>query len=385
MHPTGNLFVAMAMAFGLITTFVHATELTSLALKWLNSTRNTSMKSTRRIYPMFLFALLVLALGTGGVRAAGSGAAVPAQATEMLQGVHRIVFLGDSITQGGDYVTDFECWLLAHHLQVEVLNLGLASETAADLSPAENSAHLKQFGFGRPFISERLARVLAATKPDLLFACYGMNDGSSLPPDASGTKRFAEAMTRLRETSIQAGVKRVVLCTPPVQDAKGEAREKFHDENLSCYTAWLLSKRADGWDVVDLHTPMRAALDAGRALDPTFEFAKDGVHPGRKGHWLMAREILAQAFGAKLDDVGSAEELFPAHGAEIRKLVHDRMEVLFNSWMAQIGHKRPGVAGAPGAKPGLPLTEAQARAADIAKQIQAQLTGGNLDRGEMIR
>ena len=158
------------------------------------------------------------------------------------------------------------------------------SETAADLSPAENLAHLKQFGFGRPFIaSERLARVLAATKPDLLFACYGMNDGSSLPPDASGTKRFAEAMTRLRETSIQAGVKRVVLCTPPVQDAKGEAREKFHDENLSCYTAWLLSKRADGWDVVDLHIPMRAALDAGRALDPTFEFAKDGVHPGPQG------------------------------------------------------------------------------------------------------
>jgi hypothetical protein len=165
-------------------------------------------------------------------------------------------------------------------------------------------------------------------------------------------------------------VKRVVICTPPVQDAKGDAKQKFHDENLARFPAWLLSKRADGWDVVDIHTPMRRALDAGRAKDPAFQFAKDGVHPNREGHWLMAREILTQDFGAKLDSVASAENLFPAQGEEIRKLVRERMGILFNAWMTQIGHKRPGVAGAPGAKPGLPLAEAHARAADIGKQIQ---------------
>ena len=334
------------------------------------------MKSTRRI---FLFQTLVLALfslGNFSVLAAEGGATVPAKATELLRGVHRIVFLGDSITQGGDYVTDVECWLLAHGIQVEVLNLGLGSETASDLTPEENAGHLKAHGFGRPFVSERLARALAATKPDLLFACYGMNDGGSLPPDETGTKRFADAVTHLRETALKAGVKRVVICTPPVEDAKGNATKKFHDENLTRYTTWLLTKRADGWNVVDIHTPMRFALDAGRAKNPAFEFAKDGVHPGREGHWLMAREILTQTFGAKLDGVASAEELFPARGAEIRKLVHDRMVLLFNSWMTQIGHQRPGVAGGPGAKPGLPLAEANAKAADLAKQIQAQLTGG---------
>jgi len=311
------------------------------------------------------------------VLAAEVSAAVPPQAAEMLRGVHRIVFLGDSITQGGDYVTDVECWLLAHGIQVEVLNLGLGSETASDLTPEENAGHLKAHGFGRPFVSERLARALAATKPDLLFACYGMNDGGSLPPDESGTKRFADAVTHLRETALKSGVKRVVICSPPVEDAKGNALKNFHDENLTRYTTWLLTKRADGWDVVDIHTPMRQALDAGRAKDPAFQFAKDGVHPGREGHWLMAREILTHAFGAKLDGVTAADNLFPAHGAEIRKLVHDRMVVLFNSWMTQIGHKRPGVAGGPGAKPGLPLAESQAKAADLAKQIQMLLNGEN--------
>ena len=100
------------------------------------------------------------------------------------------------------------------------------------------------------------------------------------------------------------------------------------------------------------------------------------MHPGREGHWLMAREILTHTFGAKLDNLTAAENLFPAHGAEIRKLVHDRMVLLFNSWMTQIGHKRPGVAGGPGAKPGLPLAESKTKAADLANQIQMLVNGG---------
>ena len=321
-----------------------------------------------------LAALLALAVVPWlNLSARAADAAAPAPAAAWLQGVHRIVFLGDSITQGGDYVTDCECWLLAHGFQVEVLNLGLASETASDLTPAENAGHLKKYGFGRPFVSERLDRALAATKPDLLFACYGMNDGGSLPPDAAGTQRFADAITQLREAALKAGVKRVVICTPPVQDAKGNAALKYHDENLARYTAWLLAQRADGWDVVDIHTPMRQALDAGRAKDPAFLFSKDGVHPGREGHWLMAREILTQAFGANLTGVTSAEALFPAHGAEIRPLVNQRMKLRFDEWMTQIGHQRPGVAGGPGAKPGLPPAQADAKAAELSQRL-AKLT-----------
>jgi hypothetical protein len=114
-----------------------------------------------------------------------------------------------------------------------------------------------------------------------------------------------------------------------------------------------LSKRADGWDVVDIHTPMRAALDEGRSRDPKFMFAKDGVHPGREGHWLMAREILEQFFGANLNGVASAEDLFATNSSEQRKLVTQRMKTNFNIWMTRIGHQRPGVAGGPSAKPGL--------------------------------
>ena len=72
-----------------------------------------------------------------------------------LRHLNRIVFLGDSITQGGDYVTDFECWLISQNINVEVIGLGLSSETASDLTIKENAPHKTAHGFGRPEVSER--------------------------------------------------------------------------------------------------------------------------------------------------------------------------------------------------------------------------------------
>ena len=286
-----------------------------------------------------------------------------------LREVHRIVFLGDSITQAGDYVTDFDCWLISRGLNIEVLNLGLGSETAADLIEAENAGHKASFGFGRPALSERLDRVLAETKPDILVACYGMNDGGSLPPGETGDQRFAAAITHLRDAALKAGVRRVVLCTPPVYDAKGNASQDTHDENLARYSAWLMSKKAEGWDVVDIHGPMRKVLDERRSREPSFALAGDGVHPGREGHWIMATSILAQFLGASLDGVPSAEQLFQANGKEIRRLAQERMTTLFGAWMTKIGHTRPGVVGAPGTTPGPSVPDANSKAAEIGRQI----------------
>lgn len=312
-----------------------------------------------------LLALSLLAL---------SAKAVEPATTVKLKDVKRIVFLGDSITQGGDYVTDFECWLLANGIKIETLNLGLASETASDLTAEENNQHLKTYGFGRPMVSERLDRAILATKPDLLFICYGMNDGSSLPANDQGDSRFAAAINHLRELGLKSGVKHLVFCTPPVRDDKGDAALKFHDENLTRYSKWLLTKRAAGWDVVDFHGPMRKALDEGRAKNPAFSLSSDGVHPDRQGHWIMARELLTQFLGAKLNGATSAETLFSSHGSEIRNQVHQRMGVLFNAWMSTIGHTRPGVPGGPGTKPDSSIAQATESAAAITKQIEALIT-----------
>jgi lysophospholipase L1-like esterase len=314
------------------------------------------------------FLIILAAAGLGPGLAAGLHAAP--DVLPQLRDVKRIVFLGDSITQGGDYVADIECWLVSKGQEVEALNLGLGSETASDLTAQENSGHLKQHGFGRPFVSERLARVLAATKPDLVFACYGMNDAGSLPAGETGTKRYGEA-------ALKAGAREVVFSTPPIRECKADEWDRnTHDQDLGLYSEWLLARKAQGWSVVDIHGPMRRALDAARTSQPAFAFSKDGVHPGREGHWVMASCILGQYFGAKLEGVASAEALFPAHGAEIRTLVVRRMKLRFDAWMASIGHTRPGVPGGPGARPAPSVEEATAKAADLTRQIQALVRQG---------
>lgn len=86
-----------------------------------------------------------------------------------LDGVQRIVFLGDSITQAGDYVTDIECWLLSQGHQIEVLDVGLASETATDLLPEENAPHLKNSGFHVPVLAPDSIAPLRPRNPTYLW------------------------------------------------------------------------------------------------------------------------------------------------------------------------------------------------------------------------
>jgi lysophospholipase L1-like esterase len=267
-----------------------------------------------------------------------------------LQGIGKVVFLGDSITQAGDYIVDVQCWLFSRGIGNHFINVGLGSETATDLTPEENAGHVQAYRFARPAVGERFARALNLTKPDLLFLCYGMNDAGALPADDAGFGRFTAAVTRLRDDAIKGGVRKVVLCTPPVHDHKGDAAKAYHDASLARYSAWLLSKRAEGWQVVDFHTPMRKALDEGRAADPAFALAADGTHPGREGHWIMAKQLLQDFFGAEAITAGSAEDLFASHGAEIRAQVRELTDLRFNYWMARIGHRRPGVIGGPDQK-----------------------------------
>src|SRR5579864_7103756 len=53
-----------------------------------------------------------------------------------LQGVHRIIFLGDSITYAGGYVDDVEAYYVTRFpdRRFEFINMGLSSETVSGLS-----------------------------------------------------------------------------------------------------------------------------------------------------------------------------------------------------------------------------------------------------------
>lgn len=190
------------------------------------------------------------------------------RAEEFLPGVRRIVFLGDSITHAGHYVDNFEAWLLTRFPDraFEIINVGLPSETVSGLSE-EGHAGGK---FPRPDLHERLERVLAQIKPDLVFACYGMNDGIYQPFSEERFARYQDGIRRLRE-KVAAADAQIVHLTPFVFDpvpikgrtapAGAEKQDQpfeGYDDVLDRYTAWLLARRAEGWRVIRPPHPARA-------------------------------------------------------------------------------------------------------------------------------
>jgi lysophospholipase L1-like esterase len=290
------------------------------------------------------------------LQSAGSG-----DALAKLQTIHRIVFLGDSITYSGKYVEFIEAyfatWFPAR--RIEFLNLGLPSETVSGLSEDDHA----DGKFPRPDLRERLARVLEKTKPDLVITCYGMNDGIYLPFNEERFQKFKDGIVSLRERVTAAGAKIIHVTPPTFDEVKGG--HSGYGNTLDRYSDWLLAQRASGWDVVDLHGLMNRYLAGHRRRDPNFFLARDGVHCNDTGHWIMAKQILLH-LGAKdvttTDDVQGMLAVHP-RGTEILKLVQDKQRMMKDAWLTDTGHKRPGM------NQGLPLAEAKAKATELETHI----------------
>ncbi len=298
-------------------------------------------------------------LVTGGFAASSQAA----EANPMLDGVRRVVVLGDSITYSGAYVEFIETYFVSRFpdREVEFINVGLPSETVSGLSEDGHAGGQ----FPRPDLHERLDRVLAQLKPDLAIACYGMNDGIYLPFEEGRFAKYREGIEWMRNKCLAAGAK-VLLVTPPTFDeAKGG--HPGYGNTLDRYAEWMIGKRADGWAVVDLHGPMNRYLAEQRLKNPTFFLAGDGVHCGEMGHWIFAKQILLSLGASDLGNVNIPEEMLTgqANGDALLKLIQQRQRMMKDAWLTATGHQRPGM------NKGLPLVDAKAKAAGLDRQIRA--------------
>ncbi len=294
-----------------------------------------------------------------------------AHADDFLAGKKRILFLGDSITYSGGYVDAFEVFLAVKHpdREVTVIDCGLPSETLSGLSEAGHAGGK----FPRPDLHERLDRALAIAKPDLVFACYGMNCGIYLPLDETRFTAYRAGIEKLRAKVNAAGAD-IVHLTPPVFDAlpiksrvktadtvkDGDMFEGY-DGVLARYSAWLVEQgKKENWRVIDTHTAMADAIASARKTNPAFTFAGDGVHCNDKGHAVLAAALIKGLGGSFDPDVSN-------HG-KLSGLIRQRRTILSNAYLTAIGHKRPGMAK------GLPLEEANAKAAELTAQIRTAAT-----------
>lgn len=273
-----------------------------------------------------------------------------AQSAEALAG-KRVLVLGDSITQGGTYVSFMDYFLQKSRpeLRFELYPLGLSSETLSGLSETGHAGGK----FPRPCLFERLGRALEKVKPEVVFACYGINDGIYQPLEEKRFQAFQEGVNRLLDQCQAAGVKQVFLATPPIYDYAAKPGEMDYDAVMTAYAAWEMQLKRPGLTVIDLHTAMRKARDARAEI-----FSRDRIHPGDDGHLLMARTILAGAGVATPEVTAKAAMADPLYQAvdQLRKLRAAK-------WMPHVGYTREKVV-APA-----PLGDAEAQVAKLQAKV----------------
>jgi lysophospholipase L1-like esterase len=286
----------------------------------------------------------------------------------------RIVFLGDSNTFAGGFVSVVESQLIASGVdqRPEIINLGLSSETCSGLTEPSHP-------FPRPNVHERLGRALEKLKPDVVVACYGMNDGIYYPLDNDRFATYQAGVNLLIETVHAAGAK-LVLMTPPPYDAlpmrekgkllpAGAAEYSWNDvyENyddvMKTYADWIVKQLDRVEMVIDLHTPVTEHLKAERATNPKFVMSGDGVHVDDEGHRVIG-EAIVKAWGI------TPKKLDPT----LLKLVRQRQQLMRDAWLSEIGHQRPGIAA------GLPIEEAITKASAIDRQIHSHTSATGIAR-----
>ena len=272
-----------------------------------------------------------------------------------IQSGDRVLFIGDSITQDGRYVDLIQgyLWTKYSDRKITIINAGLSSETVSGITEPIHP-------FPRPNVLDRIDRILQLAKPDLVFVCYGMNDGIYHPVDDRIREAYRFGLEQVLSKIDSVGAKAYLL-SPPVFDvnapsiqknlANAKADEPFgyrkpyemYDMTLVSLTNIMQSYETDprvaGY--IDVHASTHDFLMEAKQADPNFVYG-DGVHPPLEGHAAMARgvlfglgepmEAIEQVFGHYFDVrfPGVTKKEIPAgeQAAELREMLFKRGKAL---------------------------------------------------------
>ena len=221
---------------------------------------------------------LSLAAAAAALVAGSAGADDPAG----LKKGDRVVFLGDSITQGGvgpkGYVTMIKTTLAEKQkdLGIEVIGAGISGNKVPD-------------------IQKRLDKDVLAKKPSVVVVYIGINDvwhGENDPKRGTSKENFEAGLRDVIGRVKEAGGK-VVLCTPTVIGEKKAGGNKL-DAQLDEYAGISRKVAADtGSRLCDLR---KAFVDHLAANNPDDKekgvLTSDRVHLNEAGNKLVADTIL---------------------------------------------------------------------------------------------
>jgi lysophospholipase L1-like esterase len=284
----------------------------------------------------------------------------------------RILFLGDSITQAGHYVGFLEYALRKQNPEqgFDFYSLGLNSETASGLSENDHP-------FPRPCVHSRLDSALDKIKPDVVFVCYGMNDGIYHPLNEKILDAYQQGILGLVEKCQDMNAQ-VIVITPPAFQAyaiRDDLREanavgfsyrapyKDYQKTLEAFSKWLRMAMSQDVICVSLNSSMMNYINDQRKENESFCFSKDGIHPSLEGHLFMA-QITLDSLGINSSFL-SQENLIAIKKDPLYKLVEKRRQVRARGWLKYVGYDRGKVFKTDS------VQETESRASDLLEKIDA--------------
>ncbi len=179
---------------------------------------------------------------------------------DILKGARRILFYGDSLTDGSSY-PDYVINTLNREFPVagfEIINAGICGNTAADLV-------------------RRLQTDVMALHPDLVIISVGQNDLSQ----KRKIEDFRADISSLVETLQNAGIRVMLVLPSPRGDPESDKR--FLDYLTVLRDASAHYKAP----IADAHTLFIEWAKTGREV-----LHEDGIHHGPDGFECMARAVL---------------------------------------------------------------------------------------------
>ena len=289
---------------------------------------------------------------------------------EILNG--RLLFLGDSITQDGGYVSIIEYELFKNYpkAKIDLISIGLSSETVSGLTEPVHP-------YPRPNLHERLERALEKLKPQTVVACYGMNDGIYYPQSAERFQAYKDGIKKL-VAAVKNANAQIIILTPPIFESYAIPQkvvelnaELFgyatpyvgYNDVLSDYSNWLMSIQEKNVRVINLNKPMFEYVQQMWKTEPNFTLTHDGVHPQLIGHALMA-QLFLDGTGVPLAELDPQEYAEQLKTSALYKLVHQRRQMRSIAWLLDVGFNKPGNYE------GLPVDEAEIKAGEMAEQIR---------------
>ncbi len=212
----------------------------------------------------------------------------PAESNFALRSDDRVVFLGDTLTEGEfdsrsqtnrpTYAAYVETFVRVRypHLKTAFLNAGWVSDTA-------------QKG------ASRLKRDVLALNPTVVVVCYGLFDAQQKAYDKELHDRYREEMTKIVKQLLDAKC-RVWLITAPSVDEHRNARLKKAEYN-SVLARYAETVRQIGKQfnvpVVDWFAEMTRQREARLKGNSRFAFSRfGGLLPEAMGHMVGAVELL---------------------------------------------------------------------------------------------